>query len=128
MEDFLIVIPFILIAIVFYTIYLFKVSKAKKLLSQAKEANTNGEYALAVTLFKKALWKANEKPEMEAIILSSLAGIYEKNGITFDPDDYETLIQQFQILKKKSSRKSLQEMGKVNKLKKQLIDRMPELS
>lgn len=128
METLLWVSPFIVIAIVFYSIYLLKIRKAKQLHYEAEEAERNGEYATAVTLFKQSLWKANEKPEMETGILLSLTGIYKKHNIAFDAGDYEKLIEQFQTLKKKSSRKSLQEMGKVNKLKKELIDRMPELS
>ena len=128
METLLWISPFIVIAIVFYSIYLLKMRKAKLLHSEAEEAERNGEYATAVTLFKQSLWKANEKPEMETSILLSLTDIYKKHNIAFDNGDYEKLIEQFQTLKKKSSRKSLQEMGKVNKLKKELIDRMPELS
>jgi inorganic pyrophosphatase/exopolyphosphatase len=119
--------PFLIIAVVFYSIYLYKISKAKQLLSEAEEAEKDGNLASAVILLKQALWKANEKPEMEKRILLSLTDIFGKYQITLDTGDYEKLIEQFQILKKKSSRKSLQEMGKVNKLKKELITKMPDL-
>jgi hypothetical protein len=127
-EVLLSVLPFAIIAAVFFGIYLFKVSKAKQFLGEAEEAEVRGEYAAAVELFKKALWKANEKPEMERAILGSLARIYSKHDIGFESGDYERLIEQFAVLKKKSSRKALKEMGQVNKLKKELIDRMPEVA
>ena len=65
---------------------------------------------------------------METRILLSLSGIYKKNNINHDFDDYKKLIEQFKILDKKSSNKSMREMGKVNELKKELIDRMPDLT
>ena len=119
---------FLGIAVIFGIIYFFKVAKAKKLYSEAVVAKTRGDDRLAVSLFKQALWKANEKPDMEWDILSNLKELYSKHKVEHDFGDYETLIEQFRTLAKKSSNKSMREMGEVNKLKQELIDRMPELS
>jgi alcohol dehydrogenase YqhD (iron-dependent ADH family) len=128
MEDFGLTFILLGIAAIFLIIYLFKVAKAKKFYSEAVGAKTHGNDRLAISIFKKALWKANEKPDMETDILSKLKELYSKHNIVHDFGDYETLIEQFRTLKKKSSHRSLREMGKVQKLKKELIDRMPELS
>jgi len=45
------------------------VSKAKKLISAAKEAAARGDDKEAISLFKKSLLYTNEKPEIEDIFL-----------------------------------------------------------
>ena len=126
MEDFGMVFVWLGIAAIFFIIYLLKSAKAQKSYSRAVEAKTRGDDVSAVKLFKQALWKANEKPDMETDIVSKLEELYNNRNIVYDFQDYKKLIEQFRILKKKSSQKSLREMGKVNKLKKDIIDRMPE--
>ena len=126
MEDFGMVFVWLGIAAIFFIIYLLKSANAQKSYSRAVEAKTRGDDVSAVKLFKQALWKANEKPDMETDIVSKLEELYNNRNIVYDFQDYKKLIEQFRILKKKSSQKSLREMGKVNKLKKDIIDRMPE--
>jgi len=127
-DDFWGVLVFFVIAAVFFSIYLFKVGKAKQLLSEAEKARAGGDDRSAVGLFKQALWKSNESPAMERKILSSLDKIYKGRTINHDFTDYGKLVGQLEILKKKSSQKAMGEMGQVQKLKKALIDEMPDLS
>ena len=118
---------FLAIAVIFGIIYLLKVAKAKKLYSKAVDVKTQGDDKLAISLFKEALGLANEKPDVEADILSQLKELYAKHNLKYDFGDYQTLINQFQILQKKSSNKAMREMGEVNKLKLKMIENMPEL-
>lgn len=108
---------FLAIAVIAGIIYLFKVAKAKKLYSKAVDAKTQGDDKLAISVFKEALGLANEKPDVEADILSQLKELYAKHNLKYDFRDYQTLINQFQTLQKISSNKAMREMGKVNKLK-----------
>ena len=127
MEDFGLTFIFLAIAAIFGIIYLFKITKSKQLFAKAMDAKTQGDDRLAVSLFKQALNMANEQPDKEMDILSNLKELYGKHNLEYDFTDYETLISQFRTLKSKSSNKAIREMGKVNKLKQGLIERMPEL-
>lgn len=127
MEDFGLTFIFLAIAAIFGIIYLFKITKSKQLFAVAIDAKTQGDDKLAVSLFKQALNLANEQPDKEMDILSNLKEVYAKHNLEYDFKDYETLISQSRTLKSKSSNKAIREMGKVNKLKQDLIDRMPEL-
>jgi thioredoxin-like negative regulator of GroEL len=126
--DWGIVLLFAGIAVIFYIIYLVKTSYAKKYLTEAENAMAAGNHLEAVTTFKKALWKANEKPEIEAKILDRLAELYQQHKIDHSFEEYHSLIKQFQVLSKKSSNKAIKEMGEVQSLKKKLIEKMPDLS
>jgi hypothetical protein len=126
--DWGIVILFGGIAVIFYIIYLVKTSYAKKYLTEAENAMVAGRHLEAVTIFKKALWKANEKPEIETKILDRLAELYQQHKINHSFEEYRSLIKQFQVLSKKSSNKAIKEMGEVQTLKKKLIEKMPDLS
>lgn len=105
-----------------------KEKKANTLSSRAYNAIADGDDKLAISLLKQALWQANESPDIEEPILSKLKELYKNHTIEHDFGDFEKLVEQFRILKKKSSMKSAKEMQKVVELKKVLIDRMPELS
>jgi len=118
---------FLGIALIFGVLYLIKVANAKKFYSRAIDAKTNSDDRLAISLFKQALSYANDKPDMETDILAELKELYAKHNIAFDFGDYEKLIEQIRILGKKSSNKSMREMGEVIKLKQELIVTMPEL-
>lgn len=65
---------------------------------------------------------------MEERILLDLQEIFSKHAVDFNFQDYQKLIEQFQVLPKKSSNKDLRELGKVQDLKKEMIDKMPELA
>ena len=118
----------VLLIIVSLVIRSSKEKKANTLSSRAFNAIADGDDKLAISLLKQALWQANESPQIEEPILSKLKELYKKHNIEHDFGDFEKLIEQFRILKKKSSMKSAKEIQKVVELKKALIDRMPELS
>jgi len=114
--------------IIGYIISKSKEKKANELSSKAFNAIADGDDKLAITLLKQALWKANESPDIGSPVLSKLKELFLKHNIEHDFGDYEKLIEQFRILKKKSSMRSAQEMKKVVELKKKLIDKIPELT
>jgi hypothetical protein len=126
-----IALAFIFFAIVAFVtggiIYLIKMGKAKKHLEEAEEAKKRGDDKAAIVILKKALNNANEKPDMEASILMQLDTLYKKNGLEYDFSDFNKLTAQFQILKKKSSTKVLDDLLKVAELKKEMVEKMPEL-
>ena len=119
--------PFVILTAVFYCIYLWKTTRARKLLTKATTSFGDANAREAVSLLKQALWKANEKPELERSILAKLGQAYQQWMIAFNESDYLILIGQFEQLSQKGSYKALQEVRKVQTLKKQLIDRMPDL-
>jgi hypothetical protein len=106
------------IAVIFYIIYLVKTSYAKKYFTGAENAMAAGKHLEAVTIFRKALWKANEKLEIEAKILDRLEELFRQHKINHSFEEYRSLIKQFQFLSKKSSNKAIKEMGEVQTLKK----------
>ena len=115
-----------------YLKYRFKLGKAKKLINTAKEAAVRDDDKEAISFFKQSLSYANEKPEMEVMILSYLDDIYKKLKIKYDFEDYNKLIAQTETLLKKSYDKSskgkgIKETKEVIKLKKELLKQMPEL-
>ena len=126
--DFFLAFVFLGIALILGIIYLFKVGKAKKLLAEATEAKNRGDDRTAITLYKEALKHANEKPDMEQGIVAHLQNIYTNHKLAYDFSDYNKLIEQTRILKKKSSTKSTRELVKVIKLKAEMVDKMPGLS
>jgi hypothetical protein len=125
--DFFLVFIFLGLAALAGLIYLVKMRKAKKHLTLAGEAKLRGDDKTAIILFKKALNHANEKPDMEAEILLQLEALYANNGLKYDFSDLNQLLEQTRVLSKKSSNKALRELGKVLKLKKEIVDEMPEL-
>ncbi len=127
-EAFIWALPYILIAAVMYSIYVFKTSRGKDLFKKAKQAINQGDLAEGVTLLKQALWKANEKPNLEHEILNELNRAYQEKTIVFDCRDYQVLISHYEQLAGKSSHKAISEIKKVQALKKQLIDKMPDLT
>ena len=126
--DFFFVFIFLGIAAIAGVIYLVKMAKAKKSLEEADEAMAKGDDSGAIVLYKQALKHANEKPDMEVTIVSKLDGLFNKNQLEYNFSDYNTLIEQARVLRKKSSNKALRELGKVIKLKKEMVDKMPSLS
>ena len=127
-EDILWVLPYLILAGVMYSIYLWKTARGKSLLAQSRSLIEAGDQRGGIHLLKEALWKANEKPNLEQQILDEFTRIYQSRGISYDNQDYIVLIDQFRELSKKGSTKALDEMKKVQSLKKQLIDRMPDIA
>lgn len=119
--------PFVVLTVVLYCIYLWKTTRARKLLTKATSSFGDTNARDAVSLLKQALWKANEKPELERSILAKLGQTFQQGTIAFNEGDYLILIGEFEQLSQKGSYKALQEIRKVQTLKKQLIDRMPNL-
>jgi hypothetical protein len=113
------------IALIGAVAYLYKVKAAKKTLAQAEEARAKGDDREALGLFVKALWLANEKPSLETSILEKIRRLYDRMKIAYDLGDYLKLVEQYRSLSKKSSRKSLKESVEVQKLKRELIEKMP---
>jgi hypothetical protein len=108
-------------------IFLIKMEKVKKYLTNAEEAIKQGDDKTAIVMIKGALNNANEKPDLEASILTKLEALYKKNGLGYDFSDFNKLTGQFQVLKKKSSNKARRELYKVINLKKEMVKKMPEL-
>jgi len=127
-EDILWALPYLILAAVLYSIYLWKTARGRNLLTKAQSLLSSGDTGQAVDLLKQALWKANEKEELERSILAELDRAYRSRSIPFDSHDYVLLIGQFQELKKKGSTKAMAELKKVQALKKKLIEYMPEVS
>jgi len=127
-EDILWVLPYAILAAVLYSIYLWKTARGRGLLARSQSLIGAGNLREGVHLLKEALWKANEKPDLEQSILDELTKAYQASGKPFDAHDYILLIGQFRELSKKGSTKAIEEMKKVQKLKKQIIDRMPDVS
>ena len=127
-EDLFWVLPYALLAVVMYSLYFWKTARGRSLLAKSRELIDAGKLPEGADLLKEALWKANEKPELEHAILDELANVYQVCGHSFDSQDYVLLISQYQGLEKKGSTKSLQELQKVQMLKKQVIDGMPKVA
>lgn len=127
-EDILWVLPYVILIAVLYSIYLWKTARGKKLLAQGRELIRAGNSREGVRLLKEALWKANQKPDLELAILDELVNAYKGCGVIFDAHDYIVLVNQFRELNKKGSGKAVDELKKVQKLKKQVIDRMKDVS
>lgn len=115
------------IAGVFLIIYLFKIGKAKKLITQADRASSSGNDREALKLYKSALIYANEKPTIEQSIISKIDTIYQRHNIKHNFDDYQTLISNSKKLLKRSSSKASNELAKINQLKEELRDKMPSM-
>jgi hypothetical protein len=128
LESILWAIPFLAIAGVLYAFAIWKKSKGKGLCAQARERLRSGQRGEARELFLQALWKANEEPSLERLILSDLSRLYGDVGPAFPGGDYEVLIGQFEQLSRKKSHKALSEMKQVQALKKELIGRMSRLA
>jgi hypothetical protein len=120
-------IPFGIIAIIYYLGYLKKTSKGRAFLNKANDLIKKGDLKQGVNLLKESLWKLNEKPELEKLIVNELDRIYQSKNLIFDKNDYLTLIEQYVILYKKGSNKALAEIKKVQYAKKAIIDSMPEI-
>lgn len=116
------------IAAVCFVLSKVKKGKAKRLTAEAESAWDAGNDSAAISLFKEALWKANEEPALEEKIIASLNALYSKVGIHWDFSGYEALVEQFKWLSKKSSNKAMRELGEVQGLKKEVLDRMPDLN
>ncbi len=125
--DVLWILPYVVLVAVFYLIYAWKTARGRRLLAKARTVSSSGNVREAVRLLKEALWKANEKPGLERSILNDLAQEYRSRGISFDLQDYLILIEQFQDLSKKGSTKAMEELKQVQALKKQIIERMPNI-
>lgn len=121
-------VPIVIIMVVFYCIHLRKVARGRSLLAKAQSSLEYGNATDAVILLKQALWKANEKPELERSILAELGQAYQHRNVAFDPRDYLILVGQYELLAKKGTAKAIEELKKAQLLKKQLIDRMPDLA
>jgi len=127
-EDILWVLLYAILAAVLYAIYWWKTSRVRSLLGKSQSLIAVGNLRKGVHLLKEALWKTNENPDLEQSILDELAKAYQARGVSFDSQDYILLIGQFRELSKKGSTKAIEEMKKVQKLKRKIIDRMPDVS
>jgi hypothetical protein len=55
--------------------------------------------------------------------------LYRRDGTPFDPSGYETLIGQYEALsRRKVTARAMREIKKIQALKRELIDRMPQLA
>jgi hypothetical protein len=119
--------PFIVLAIIGYSMYFWKTIQGKKLLSKGTSLIDAGCLPQGVNVLKDALWKANEKPELERAIIQKLDRVYKQKNISFDSNNYLVLVTQYRTLSKKKSYIALEEIKKVQALKKQILDKMPNI-
>jgi hypothetical protein len=117
----------LVILIIVYFRILKKKRHGRELYAKAKMEIKSGKSGEAINTLKDALWKFNEEPKIEKIIIAELSQLYKSQQIPFEEKDYLILINQFQSLSKKGSNRSVDEILKVQKLKRRSLERMPEL-